>query len=110
MPEANYDRRKGDGEMRILIEEIKGDIKLLMGKIETLVKSVDNLNNTTVTREELKLTLDTFDNRINVNSKRLSDLEEINKNFRNGLTSVIVIIGLALFSYLLAHVITGFSL
>lgn len=90
-------------EVRVLIEELKGDIKLLVDRVEFLVKSVDKLTVTTVTREELKLTIEPLDERIKL-------LETFKDTVVKSLVSILSLIGIALFGYLLSKAIPGFSL
>lgn len=92
-----------DGEVRVLIEEIKGDIKLVMDRIEFLVKAIDKLSNTSVTREEFEIRLDPME-------KRLKSLEEFKTSINKAFSSFTAIILIGLLGYILAKVIPGFSI
>ena len=80
--------------MRVLIEEVKGEVKLLSNKIDELVKSVDVLAGVTVTREELRLTIDPL-------NERVKSLEE----FKNKAFNVVGIIAFAVIAGALVQVI-----
>lgn len=58
------DKKQKESEMRVLIEEVKGSINVLLTKVDALVASVERLNQTTITREELKLTIEPMEARI----------------------------------------------
>lgn len=85
--------------MRVLIEEIKGEVKLLSNKIDELVKAVDTLTRTTVTREELKLTIDPITDKI----KSLED-------FKNKVYAVVGLIAFGALATSLVHAIPNLQL
>jgi len=64
MPTERAEEKKKDNQMRVLIEEVRGSINVLLTKVDALVASVERLNQTTITREELKLTIDPMEVRV----------------------------------------------
>lgn len=85
--------------MFILIEEIRGNLKVVISKIDSLVESVDTLKQNTVTREELRLTVDVLK----------ADINEL-QNFRKALMTAGAIILIGVLGLTLSHVIPGFKL
>ena len=86
-------------DVRVLISDIKGTVNVVLARVESLVKSVDQLTSTAVTKEELELVLRPIDDRIKANERA-----------RNVATWVVGMIALGVLSILLSHAIPGFNL
>ena len=103
MPASSKGGEQGNNEMRVAIEEIRGSINVILNRIETLVKAVDNLSSTAVTREELKLTIDPME-------VRLKSLEVFRDTVAKTLIGLAGILLFGLFAYAVANAIPGLNL
>jgi GTP-binding protein EngB required for normal cell division len=99
MPDNYSERRQNDSEVRIIIEEIRGSLNVILTKIDALTNSVERLNQTSITREELKLTIDPMEARI----KGLED-------FKNTVLGIIGLIAFGVLAGTIAHAIPGINL
>lgn len=91
--------KQGDNGVLVLIEQIRGLINVIDSKVDGLVALVERLNETTITREELKLTIDPMEVRIKTLEK-----------FRDGVFAVIGVIAFAVVAMTIAKAIPGINL
>lgn len=94
---------QNNGDVKVLIAEIKGTVNVVLARVDSLVKSVDQLTSTAVTKEELELIIKP------IKSDVIRNRDDI-KKVLSVATWVIGAIAFGVLGMVIAHAIPGFEL